>query len=259
MLTEPGRATAVETYLKRNTFYNDDMGVVDISAASRQFVLFGSNVAAIMAEFGIGTAPLTLIETAIDGVRCIILHDKPFAGDPGQDMWRVIVPSAAPDYSEAARVWRALSAAGAAHALRPTGSQTYFALRVRAGRPGVNAELSGEYIPLEIGLWDEISFTKGCYTGQEIIARMESRRKLARTIIQVAILDGAIPVTPTALSLDGREVGRLTSAVEEPFGARGGIAVVRLAAAQVDTLLTFDGGRARIISRAGVQPDTIEE
>ena len=63
-----------------------------------------------------------------------------------------------------------------AHGLTiPAGSLTYNVLRIRAGRPGVGHELSTDYIPLELGLWDEVSFTKGCYTGQEIIARMESR------------------------------------------------------------------------------------
>ena len=56
--------------------------------------------------------------------------------------------------------------------LRPAGSLTYNVLRIRAGRPGVGRELSTDYIPLELGLWDEVSFTKGCYTGQEIVSKM---------------------------------------------------------------------------------------
>src|SRR5690606_27230476 len=110
------------------------------------------------------------------------------------------------------RVWTALLAAGADHGLQPAGSLTYNVLRIRAGRPGVGRELSADYLPLEVGLWDEISFNKGCYTGQEIIARMESRSRLAKTIVTLAL--DALVEAPAPISIDEREVGTLTSSVQ---------------------------------------------
>jgi aminomethyltransferase len=116
----------------------------------------------------------------------------------------------------------------------------------------VGRELSTDYIPLEIGLWDEVSFSKGCYTGQEIIARMESRHKLAKTIVQLT-LDQPVE-TPAALTLDGREVGALTSCAAAPDGLVYGIGVVKLAAAVRGTVLKAAGAQATILQLAGAQP-----
>ena len=55
--------------------------------------------------------------------------------------------------------------------------------RIESGVPRFGAEISQETIPLEVGLWDEVSFRKGCFTGQEILARMESRGQLARRLV----------------------------------------------------------------------------
>ena len=54
---------------------------------------------------------------------------------------------------------------------------------MEAGLPEFGHELGDEYIPLEANLWNDVSFKKGCYTGQEIIARMESRQKLAKRLV----------------------------------------------------------------------------
>ncbi|MFN8450338.1 MAG: hypothetical protein U0521_17565 [Anaerolineae bacterium] len=143
-------------------------------------------------------------------------------------------------------------------ALIPAGSLTYNVLRIRAGRPGVGRELSTEYLPLEVGLWDEVSFTKGCYTGQEIIARMESRGKLAKTIVALA-LDGWAEA-PAKISLEGREIGVMTSSVRTPDGELVGIGVVKLAAAQPGAdVLVADGIAARITGLPGAQPPAFAE
>ncbi|MBL8133823.1 MAG: folate-binding protein YgfZ [Anaerolineae bacterium] len=253
MLTEPGRGEAVTAHLRRSIFFNDDLRLSDLRPAARQFVLIGPRAAAVMAQLGAAVDPLTACDLTLAGTVVTVLRDKSLGGDPAGDLWRLIVPEAA-----AAQVWTAVRAVGAHEGLRPAGSLTYHALRVRAGRPGVGAELSVEYLPLEVGLWDEISFTKGCYVGQEIIARMESRRRLARTIVRVR-LEGVAdaPATPAALRVEGREVGKLTSAVVTPRGDSLGIAIVRLAHAVPGAALQIgeSGASAHILDRAGVQPD----
>ncbi len=259
MLTEPGRAPAVSGYLARNIFFNDDLRVSDETASTRQFVLFGHAASALFASLGAPLTPLTIASLSIAGIPCTLLHDKPLMGDPAQAVWRVIVPSADAEHADAGEVWRALVEAGTAHGIIPAGSLTWLALRVRAGRPGVNAELSEEYIPLEVGLWDEVSFSKGCYTGQEIIARMESRRKLARTIVRVR-LHGALPgALPASCSADGREVGRITSAAEMPDGEKLAIAVLRIAHSTPGMRFSYAGGEGEVIARAGVQPAELSE
>ena len=68
-----------------------------------------------------------------------------------------------------------------------------------------------DYIPLEAGLWDDVSFHKGCYTGQEIIARMESRGKLAKRLTR---LRPASPVAAGAeIVANGRPGGTILSLI----------------------------------------------
>ena len=92
----------------------------------------------------------------------------------------------------------------------------YEYLRIESGLPRFGRELTLDYIPLEANLWDDVSFHKGCYTGQEIIARMESRGKLAKRLVP---LRPAAPVAAGSAILAGdREVGTITSAADGPAG-----------------------------------------
>ena len=243
-LTEPGRGEALRHYLQRNIFFNDDAQLHDLAGATRQFVLHGAAADAVGQHFAPALAPMHGDDVTIAGAAVFVARDKPLIGGH----WRLIVPSDA-----AAAVWAALLEAGADHGLIPAGSLTYNALRIGAGRPAMGRELSAEYIPLEVGLWDEVSFTKGCYTGQEIIARMESRGKLAKTIVTLR-LDGAAQA-PAKLSLAGREVGTLSSSVQTPAGEQIGIGVIKVPAAVVGTRLTVgEGISAEVTALAGAQP-----
>ena len=250
LLAGPGRGEPLRAYLQRHIFFNDQVQVADLAPATRHFVLTGPQADAVAAALGPALADLhgpvgAAVEIA--GAPAYAVRVKPVSGS----QWSLIVPA------EAAKgVFEAVLEAGKPFGLRPAGSLVYNALRIRAGIPGTGRELTTDYIPLEVGLWDEVSFRKGCYTGQEIIARMESRGKLAKTIVQVT-LDRPIEA-PAALKLDGREVGTLTSAVPAPDGRVYGIAVVKVAAALPGAVLeavrddaTAD---ATITKLAGAQP-----
>ncbi len=249
VLTEPGRGEALRRYLQRNIFFNDEVHLGDLGVSTRQFVLHGAAADAVGSRFAPDLAPMHSAEAEIAGAAVVIARDQPLVGGH----WRLIVPDDA-----AAAVWTALLEAGADVGLLPAGSLTYNVLRVRAGRPGVGSELSTDYIPLEVGLWDEVSFTKGCYTGQEIIARMESRGRLAKTIVSLR-LDERVEA-PAPISLDGREVGALTSSVETPDGERIGIGVIKVAAAQVGAAVVIAGSvSAQISGLPGAQPPNSSE
>ena len=114
------------------------------------------------------------------------------------------------DHAAHTLIWQALIDAG----VTPIGDAAYQVLRVEAGRPEFGRELGDEYIPLEAGLWADVSFTKGCYTGQEIIARMESRHKLAKQLMGLRF-ESEI-VLPTTLFSDDHEIGTVTSVVQSP-------------------------------------------
>jgi folate-binding protein YgfZ len=87
----------------------------------------------------------------------------------------------------------------------------YERLRVEAGWPAMGSELTTETIPAESGVvLEAASFTKGCYTGQELVARIDSRGGHVPRLLRHVRL--ARPARPGAtVELDGREVGRVTS------------------------------------------------
>jgi folate-binding protein YgfZ len=86
-------------------------------------------------------------------------------------------------------------------------------LRIEAGTPRFGAELDDRVLPAEAGLDGRaISFTKGCYPGQEPVARQHHRGKVNRKLRVLEIDGGVVPVE-TAVVYDGKDVGRVTSAV----------------------------------------------
>lgn len=226
LLTEPGRGAAMRNFLQSKIFFNDDAQLADIGAHSAHFLLVGEQAPAIVARWGVtlGEQPLQMSATQIEGQAVIIARLKPLV----YPTYAVIVLT----QDAAGAVWQALTSQ---EGVMPAGSLAYNMLRIEAGKPAFSRELSNEHLPLEIGLWDEVSFSKGCYTGQEIIARMESRNQLARVLVHVVL--SAPLVAPVPLLVDGKEVGTLTSAVTLPSGANIGLAVVKVSYAQAQTTL----------------------
>jgi folate-binding protein YgfZ len=86
--------------------------------------------------------------------------------------------------------------------------------RIEAGIPRWGAELDDRILPAEAGLTEtHVSFTKGCYPGQEPIARQHYRGKLNRRLRVLEVDDAAVPERDAEIQVDGKTVGRVTSAV----------------------------------------------
>ncbi len=245
MLGEPGRGTPLANYLRRNIFFGDDVRLTDLAAAYHQFDLHGPQAAAVAQRFLPASAALPpghAMKAVTDGQEIIVARRTPVV----DERWTLLAPA-----DHAASVWQGLAESGA----MPAGSLVYNVLRIRAGLPSVGRELSEEYIPLEVGLWDEVSFRKGCYTGQEIIARMESRQRLARTLVTLTLAEH-VPA-PAEVYAEGKSAGRLTSSVVAPDGEIFALAVVKAALAQPGQALTVGENRvsAQIKALAGIQPE----
>lgn len=87
-------------------------------------------------------------------------------------------------------------------------------LRILAGTPAWGRELDDRVLPAEAGLEERaISFTKGCYPGQEPVARLHYRGHPNRGLRVLALEGHELPVYDAELTLDGKVVGRITSAV----------------------------------------------
>lgn len=118
---------------------------------------------------------------------------------------------------------RALVAAGA----EETTLATLDVLRVEAGRPAFLIDMDDHTLPLEAGIEDRaISFTKGCYVGQEVIVRVVHRGggRVAKKLVGLRLEQGELPKAGDGLLAGDREIGRVTSAVWSP-ALQGGIAL----------------------------------
>lgn len=108
--------------------------------------------------------------------------------------------------------------------------EAYEVRRIEAGLPRMGAELTERTIPAEAGVVESsVSFTKGCYTGQELVARIDSRGGHVPRLVRGVRL-GAAPGLPSVgdvLMRDGREVGALTSVAAHPSGGAVGLALIR--------------------------------
>jgi folate-binding protein YgfZ len=114
-------------------------------------------------------------------------------------------------------------------------------VRVESGRPRYGLDLDDSVIPQEAGLNERaVSFTKGCYVGQETVARLFYRGKPNRHLRGLRLSDPA--ATGDALRLGEREVGRLGSSVVSPALGPIGLAIVRREAAPGDTVTVGDRG-----------------
>jgi folate-binding protein YgfZ len=247
VVTEPGRGQAFTDFIRRNIFFNDKVQPANITAETAGFALHGPRADAIMDALVPGLAALPALHSqtlTIGAATLFAARRKSISGAH----WLLV-----PTLADAEAVYKAVLETGKNFGLLPAGSLTYNTLRIRAGYPA-GREVSQDYLPLEVGLWDDVSFSKGCYTGQEIIARMEARERIARTIVSVT--PSADIEAPAPVYLQNNTVGTLTSSVTAPDGSRFALAVVKIAAARPGTALTLgeQGIAAEVTGMPAVQP-----
>ncbi len=142
------------------------------------------------------------------------------------------------EHAQAATLFDAFIHAGA----KPFGYDALEILRIEAGIPRHGADYNEQNVVLETGLDEAVSYTKGCYLGQEIIARIHWRGHVARQITQLAFDDdlSVAPDTKLYSVTDDKEAGRITSATLSPrLGKTVAIALVRYAYLALGTELKF--------------------
>lgn len=162
------------------------------------------------------------------------------------------------DRARAESVWDALTAwTGASDArVRPVGWSAWNAARIEAGVPVFNIDFGSDALPAETGvLEDRVSFNKGCYLGQEIVARIHSLGQPKQRLVALDLGDDGLPVagaqvfarseTPDGTPGFGPQIGGVTSSTLSPMlGARPiALAMIRTEQSETGTrvLLTAEG------------------
>jgi folate-binding protein YgfZ len=120
-------------------------------------------------------------------------------------------------------------------------------LRIAAGTPRFGHDIDESVLPAEARLEGAISTTKGCYTGQEVVARMSSRGRVSHLLVGLAF-DGPPPPADALLLADTREVGEVTSVFDSPVHGPIGLGYVRADREAPGTRLRADGREAEVVA-----------
>ena len=212
----------------------DDVTVEDATDRTRAFAVEGPAAERLTTDaLGVRVSGGERFRWAeADGVA---VYRDALAGGPGV---RVEAPAERADEVE-----EKLSAAGTVSAVE----EDLRTLRVENRLPLFGVDYSNRNIPQETEQLQAVSFEKGCYVGQEIVERVKSLGQVRRLLRPVAVEGTTIPADLTA-TLDGREVGTLTSAtVSERLGDVRGFALLARDACSTDSVLEIGGRRARVL------------
>ena len=153
--------------------------------------------------------------------------------DAGQPRFLLVCTAAV-----APGIWAAAAAAGA----RPVGRAAWSLTDIAAGVPVVESTTSDAFVPQMVNLQalGGVSFTKGCYAGQEVVARMQYLGKLKRRMYRAHADAAETPAPGTdlyaAADASGQSVGKVVAAAPRPDGGQALLAVIQIEAADRDTL-----------------------
>lgn len=213
-ITLPGRGASTAQYLARRIFFMDKVTVTDASAGHALLEVLGPAAGDALAGAGVETLPEPggVLTARLDGAALrIIGPEEGFAGG----YLALGVPEGIVALAERLAAW----------GVRPLDSPAHEVLRIEAGLPGPAGELTEAYTPLEANLDRAIHSAKGCYTGQEIIARQITYDKITRRLAGLRLAE---PVTPgAAVIVEGRSAGEVTSAAVSPRFAPLALAVIK--------------------------------
>ena len=213
-LVAPLKAT-LDKYL-----FAEQVKMIDRTKSLHQIALHGLKSAEVLAEAVESPVPelaaLECAATKIFGIDIVVWRDDP-TGVPG---YTLVVPT------ESARtIWMNLLARFASprdlgkRQLRPVGWAAFNATRIEAGRPLFGIDFDDSILPAETGLFERgVSVTKGCYLGQEIVARMHARGAVARKIVGLKLDSDALPIAGSkCYDTDSNEIGGITSSTISPL------------------------------------------
>ena len=190
--------------------------VEDVTDPLAQLAIHGPSAASLLQEvLGQSDFPVrdyAWIEVPWEGKTVQVVR-SPDSGEEGYDL---MIQGGSP-----AGLWSAFLKAGGGKQIRPIGREALECLRIEAGLPRYGVDMDEQTFPPEAGLEDRaISYSKGCYIGQETIARIRTygqvRRQLVGLILEDRTSSAPLPTRGEKVTLEDEEVGFVTSAVYSP-------------------------------------------
>ena len=228
MITSPGTAARVAEWIEFYTFV-EDIEVEDVTATTSQWLVAGEGAMDAVAEAGFDTDGLNeSLSNATTGESSTIV--RTMLGE--FPAYELITPASEGTLSF-----------GAEYLGRPELAQ----LRVEQGVPAYPQEMNEDRNPLESLLKPHISFNKGCYIGQEVVARLNTYDRVQRFLCQLIVDDEESVDTGAAVLVEGDQVGEITTS------APG------LALAYLRKRFYEDGLRVEVSGNEGVTGATVRD
>lgn len=233
-LTHKGKMlTYFRLYMQTEAVMLEDVGEIGDNTfqALRKFLLYGTKAKlencaesrglllisgpkalhVVQSAFGVDVTdlkPVDFVTAQIGGHHALVLRTE----ETGEIDIEVLLPT---DGLLAA--WTSAMQAGDKFGMRAIGSHAREALRLEAGLPKAGADLNEEIVPPEANLEEKaFSLNKGCYPGQEVVARMDTYGNVRRKLVGLVLKDSVVPSHGAKLYSGDREVGWISSAVHSP-------------------------------------------
>jgi len=233
-LTHKGKMlTYFRCYVQQDAVMLEDVGELGDAthAALKKFLLYGTKAKmencaeswglllvsgpkaaqTVKAAFGVDCndlKPVNFVTAQIGGQQALVIRTE----ETGEADLEILLPADA-----VVSAWTSLMEAGAPFGIKPVGSQAREALRLEAGIPKAGSELNEEIVPPEANLGGKaFSLNKGCYPGQEVVARMDTYGNVRRHLIGLVLKDSTVPPRGAKLFSGDREVGWVSSATTSP-------------------------------------------
>nr|XP_024383690.1 putative transferase At1g60990, chloroplastic isoform X2 [Physcomitrium patens] len=245
LFVSPSQRQSLCALLNKYIFFADKVEVEDITDKTYYFTLVGPNSSKVLDTLGLEA----IKDKPYGSFMHYAIEGTPVTVGVGSGL-------ASPGYSfmlstdTAGIVWEAILNAGAV----PMGAAAWEQLRVWQGRPAPGRELTSEYNALEAGLWHTISMTKGCYIGQETIARLITYDGVKQQLYTVHMNGYAEP--ETEITCNEARVGKLTSCVEAKEGSEHshvGLAYIRRKSGGENLVVDIGGVSGRVVEASFVK------
>jgi folate-binding protein YgfZ len=218
----------------------DDVTLIDLRAQCEALGLEGPRAREVLSQAvgaGIDLEPECWAEFELNG-RGVRVGAFGFSGE---EAFQIHVAC-----EDRSAVEDALEAAGSGLGMIRGDAAALEVMRIEAGIPALGSELGEDVLPAEARLERAIATSKGCYVGQEIVARLRARGQVNHLLVGLQIEGEFLPGADTLLSAEGRRTGEITSSARSPALGPIALGFVRREHSEIGTRVEFEGGTARV-------------
>jgi hypothetical protein len=255
LVVSPGMSQQLYDWMDRYIFFSDKVMLSDESEQTFLFTVLGTGADEVISSLGagslVGQREFTHQRVDFAGAALTVAVGSDLA-IAGYSIWG--------DRAIASAVWQTILDAGA----HPGDLAQWEQLRIQQGRPVPGKELTEDDNPLEAGLWQAVSFEKGCYIGQETIARLNTYKGVKKRLWGL-LLDQPVAIGASifpAESEDSSKIGKVTSVSDTASGILG-LGYLRTKAGGEGLSVEIDGVRGKVVALPFVsheyyQPDSAQ-